>query len=547
MTNVIFDIHLFFVFLAESIIEFPNIRKNFKSYYETDKCRFYEYMLQSPQYNRNNMSWRDLESEIAMRRIFGILLCAEEDEYAHGFVYEELTKFNKRFNELVLNPNKADLDAFIRNLLDEMSSLPGSYDAKNAPMFFLAYLFYTTYGTNCENKVVNDYLSHTYKMILCMNKNKDIFRNMLNQGFKMNGIAIPKKPQALIKHLRTGFDLASFLDFHSADKRDTVSHKSNPQLFSHIKDYYHSGNEESRDFLSSIAIINIAAHVSAINGIDITGLSGAGGITKTEQNAIIKCLADLNPGANAVEMRRQICVTNYVIGHIFMLLSKEIQSMKAFYFENNSETQYLELQCLTSSVEEKGTEIERLRCELLKANEINMQQKDEIMMLTDELHKETKDAIKPYICEISVLNGRIKGLEKGLEMEESKNPELNVLREFAFAVQSEYVPPETTITLAELVQGKKVIIVGGHISWRNKMKQQYSAITYIDGHNVSLDVSSFDNADFILLNTANMSHKLYYKMIGHLRDKKLRFDYLGRSKNHDLLEAEIVAILKEKM
>ena len=247
------------------------------------------------------------------------------------------------------------------------------------------------------------------------------------------------------------------------------------------------------------------------------------------------------------ETQNEITVTNYITAHIFMLLTKEIRNMREFYFRNNSETQFLELQRLETVIDKKDLEIEYLRAELAEANKQRERQRNEISVLTSELFKENKEAIKPYASELSELKGKIRVLEKSLETEASKTPEINALREFAFAVQSEYVPTETTVTLADLVPGKKIIIVGGHVNWRNKMKEQYPSITFLDGHNVSLDVSRFDNADFTLFNTSNMSHKLYYKVINHLRDKKLRFDYLGRSRNQELLEAEIVSILKEKM
>ena len=163
------------------------------------------------------------------------------------------------------------------------------------------------------------------------------------------------------------------------------------------------------------------------------------------------------------------------------------------------------------------------------------------------MFSEDKATFKQYAPEIAELNSKIRELEKALEAEQAKYPELNALREFAFTAQSDYMPPETTVTLAELLRGKKIIIVGGHINWRNKMQAKYPAVTLLDGHNVSLDVSMFDNANFILLNTANMSHKLYDKIIGYLRGRNLKFDYLGRSKNQELLEAEIVTILQEKM
>jgi hypothetical protein len=115
-------------------------------------------------------------------------------------------------------------------------------------------------------------------------------------------------------------------------------------------------------------------------------------------------------------------------------------------------------------------------------------------------------------------------------------------RNSAFSMQTESVPIETAVTLTDLILGKKVIIIGGHVIWRNKMKARYPGVTFIDGQIASLDLSIFNNASFILLNTANISHKVYNKVVDHLRDKKLRFPYLGRSNNQERLEAEVVPI-----
>jgi len=46
---------------------------------------------------------------------------------------------------------------------------------------------------------------------------------------------------------------------------------------------------------------------------------------------------------------------------------------------------------------------------------------------------------------------------------------------------------------------------------------------------------------------ANMSHITYYNSMDYIRNKKLKFAYLGSTKNQELLEVEIVSILQEKM
>ena len=53
-------------------------------------------------------------------------------------------------------------------------------------------------------------------------------------------------------------------------------------------------------------------------------------------------------------------------------------------------------------------------------------------------------------------------------------------------------------------------------------------------------------ADMVLLNTSNLSHDLYYKVIDVLRKHSIPFDYLGKYSNPNLLEKEISEILLMK-
>ena len=160
-----------------------------------------------------------------------------------------------------------------------MKNLPDSYDAKIAPMNFFAYLLYSTYGTESDNKIVNDYLANTHKIILEMNKRKAPFSDKPIQGFEM------------------------------------------------MRDYNSSGKFESFDLQNTASIISMAIYMASVSGIDLAGLNGPVSITKNEQNIIIKWLADTASGTSAAELRQSINVTNYILAHILMLLSKEIRPL----------------------------------------------------------------------------------------------------------------------------------------------------------------------------------------------------------------------------
>lgn len=95
--------------------------------------------------------------------------------------------------------------------------------------------------------------------------------------------------------------------------------------------------------------------------------------------------------------------------------------------------------------------------------------------------------------------------------------ELNALRSFAFDARREYFPESNLRSLSELTEGKKIIVIGGHINWRNDLKNKYPAFQIFDGNVNTADLSSIQSADFVFLNVSNMSHAMYYKVMSILR------------------------------
>ena len=76
------------------------------------------------------------------------------------------------------------------------------------------------------------------------------------------------------------------------------------------------------------------------------------------------------------------------------------------------------------------------------------------------------------------------------------------------------------------------------------MKKKYPKLNLLDGHSTSFDLQTLTTSDVVLLHTGNMSHAVYYKMIDNLRTSNVKFDYIGRYNNANLLEQEIAEILK---
>ena len=159
------------------------------------------------------------------------------------------------------------------------------------------------------------------------------------------------------------------------------------------------------------------------------------------------------------------------------------------------------------------------------------------------MKKGNKAAEAPCREEIARLHKQNASLENKLNEEKEKTTELNLLREFAFDVQSQYSTCGTETAFADRIRGKRIVVVGGHINWRNKLKKKYPEVTVWDGHVETQDISLFDKADFVFLNVSNMNHGVYYKAIGALRDRRVPYDYLGRTTNQELYEREMADIL----
>jgi len=94
------------------------------------------------------------------------------------------------------------------------------------------------------------------------------------------------------------------------------------------------------------------------------------------------------------------------------------------------------------------------------------------------------------------------------------------------------------------ISDKRIYVFGGHINWRNKLKAAYPTLIIMDGHNQAISKTALLNADMVLLNTKNMSHNVYYKVVDVLRKNKVPFGYIGKYTNTRMLEHEISATLR---
>ena len=106
----------------------------------------------------------------------------------------------------------------------------------------------------------------------------------------------------------------------------------------------------------------------------------------------------------------------------------------------------------------------------------------------------------------------------------------------------------TSKRLEKLLRSKKILVMGGHVNWQNRVKEVYPKLTYLDSDNVNFDVSILKTADYIFFNTLHCSHTLYFKVKENIsagREKQEGKDKLVYINNNNV--DVFTDILMEKM
>lgn len=165
-------------------------------------------------------------------------------------------------------------------------------------------------------------------------------------------------------------------------------------------------------------------------------------------------------------------------------------------------------------------------------------------METDTVTKEG------YLAEIDALRGKLSQREmeyKKMKMQyaasnsarkeaeallfkyQNDREELIALREFAYHLE-QGTPEIETQSLDEMkkeISSKKYVIIGGHVSWVDKLKAEFPGWIYIlPGTFKTVDAHSLDHKDMIFFFTDYISYAVYGKFIGIAKERKLPFSYL---------------------
>ncbi|MCQ2508173.1 MAG: hypothetical protein MJ097_05225 [Dorea sp.] len=113
---------------------------------------------------------------------------------------------------------------------------------------------------------------------------------------------------------------------------------------------------------------------------------------------------------------------------------------------------------------------------------------------------------------------------------ESEHEELISLREYAFhsTEEQEEIGTEALDDMKAVVAQKKIMLVGGHTNWLNKLKIEFPDWIYIPAEiSTVCDGKMLENLDKLYFFTDHLSHGTYGKYVTMAREKKIPFGYIS--------------------
>lgn len=542
-----YDRELFLVYLSAFTSKFPSLVLKFNKIYAEDKEHFYSAAHEKEGYTHSILNDGDLMQDVNNRRIFGIYCAAEDDDALHDRICDLLMNFEPRFRDYVKsfrvgNTKKA------KNLLINISKKQASHNQIWGDSFVL---YATHYLSNSIEKIISDDLRDRE---LCDPKR---VRRLIDSIDIKDELDVNDDDWKIIKQIGSAREIDAVVGItEMLTGRFPIDSPRYPLQQTWISDTHPSRNARAREWSEMIEATHILFWMMEYHEISPTVTLRNLELSKRERDVILKVIIDhkkeMNqafrhqPRMDTTEyLRPKVSISEYYQAFLFYALVKNFSETKKFYFDNNNETLFSQVSTLRKQNDALKDELTKTKADLKMQREHISLLQQQAASRNSNLGRDEKNLLKPYIEEISAMNKQIEKLERDLAQEQEKNHELNALREFAFDIKSEFIPKEADVSPSDIIKGKKIVVIGGHIEWRNKLKAAHPGIIVMDGHNAGGDFSVLSNANMVLLNTSNMSHSVYDKAIEILRHEKIRFDYLGRATNQDRYEKEIVALLRK--
>jgi hypothetical protein len=545
------NIDMIFPVVANDLCFVPFFAEPITEFYKANKFELYEIAKNSPFYNYKIFGDKRLFSEITMRRIFAVLLISKERDDARELfisLFKECPK-TKTLAQHIEDGNIKGCESILEDALRTYENIDRNLIVSTCLCY--TYFFYGDISNNEFAETLFKYVyGHTFSRFMdCTN----VTKQQVDSTKVHDKMKVVRECRKAFEYINSGEQLLELLDigdgwFNPAvQQKLSENHLTIDKVVKTAPAYkamlYSNYPPVVNDIQAAMVIISSLSQIMEYNDLSLTTYIQDIKLSTEDKDAITRLVANIySPyGADVLSLDYLVMVS------CIYLFAKVFKETREFYMTNNSETEFFELK---KYIDENDL-LKKCLAELEDKNNAVLSENEKLNDIISELKKSKNDThedlLKPYVEEIELLKAKVSTLRDTLAKKEQDSQELYRLRELAFDLkQGDYIP-ESKRELSELLNGKKVILVGGHINLRKKLSEKYSELVVLDGHNASVNETVFANADLVLFNTSNMSHTVYYKIIDILRTKGIKFDYIGRVINPELLETELVRIVEKQL
>lgn len=457
-------------FIVEAIISNSKIENKINNLYEKYKYKAYELAKNSKFYNHQILCDGGIKKEVYAKRTLGLLLLTSED----GNVYNEMENIIvsgwRYLHNYCYRENVVDLEEILNKFIypslndDEFNAIitfslvfAGEYNKPVIPEEFL-------------NKILNSYA------IRLWHYDKNLYR-FSYENFKNNKNLLEK-----------GVNIKNRFFDNFGDVK-------------YVHDLYYSDNEDLKKFIDHVSMIfdsedmmfaSMLSDNILVNEKDIVELATLYFLMAGNQN-------------------REESAKFIIFGLYLKYTIKAYKDVKDFYFKNNQETMYYQLEKQgkhTIALEDENCLLKRrlealeLENERLKTEYKNSIEKENIL-----LHKEI-EKLKRKIDELNKDKKELLGL-RDIVLKDGKEEISNHSNDIA-------------------IPSINAIIAGGHNNWHDKLKEILpDTFKYLEGSNNNFDTNILDNIDYVFIYTNYMGHGFYYKLINKCKNIDAKIYYIN--------------------
>lgn len=270
---------------------------------------------------------------------------------------------------------------------------------------------------------------------------------------------------------------------------------------------------------------NVILNIIQTEDIDVDLITYQDYISPKDIKIITQIYYSFYQNQNREELSKVI-----LVGLLFKAILKDYKKTKEYYFKNNKENLYID--------------IEEYKNKINNINNENDRNKLEIKRLNDEL-KRIKSKYKSSIEKenIKLKNENVK-LKSQIEELEKDKEELNTLREVLFQSNEEVFGEQEIKEIN--IPPISALIVGGHENWQNKLKEKIpNTFKFLTANDENYDTLLLDNIDYVFFYTEYLNHAIYYKTINYCRKNNIKVGYINKT-FIELTKRQIVKYLEKE-